>query len=70
MATNTTFQNDDLFHIPYKSYHNTTVSITVFNEEDPGSASGWYFVLPNTTLLHGKDNQANVIKLFHGCTLS
>ena len=65
-----TIVSKDLVNAPNLDVNDTTVSITVFNEKHPGSASGWYFVLPNTTLLHGKDNQAVVIKLFHGCALS
>ena len=43
-------------------------SITVFVEEKPGDAEGWYFILPNMTVNDGE--QAIVVKLFDGCAIS
>ena len=48
----------------------TSVGISIFNEKCPGTATNWNFVLPNTTLVHGNQNKAVVIKLFDGCAIA
>ncbi len=47
----------------------TSASITIFNEDLPGTATNWNFVLPNTILNDGKSDEAVVIKLFDGCAI-
>lgn len=46
-----------------------SVSITVFNEKNPGTATDWYFILPNTTLEGDVEEKSIVIQLFDGCSL-
>ncbi len=48
----------------------TSFGISVFNEKMMGTANGWYFVLPNTIIDGGNDNEAIVIQLFNGCALA
>ena len=40
-----------------------SVSITVFNEKNPGTATDWYFILPNTILEGDVEERAIVIQL-------
>lgn len=61
--------SEDLVNAPHFDL-DTSVGISVFNEKHPGSSTNWNFVLPNTMLVDGNNNEAIVIKLFDGCTLS
>ena len=47
----------------------TSLGISIFNEEIVNRAIGWYFVLPNTVIEEDKE-KAIIIKLFHGCAIS
>lgn len=59
----------DLGNASHVDRGDESVGIATWVEKEPGRAKNWYFILPNTHLLHD-ESRAVVVKLSHGLSIS
>jgi hypothetical protein len=57
----------DLVNSSHIDYRDKSRSLSLWVEEMPGQATGWYFIMPEATI---NGRLGVVVRLFHGCSIS